>query len=129
MSYTPELGQAIFGQPHKEHDVPEIMDAALQYIGYELRRVFWNIRQQDTPDPFGNTGGEYNSDVFSVHAYSWGDDDQPWNFKFGEVEISWYKYMGRGMSANMEITPEMASDILVKCLSHLRKLEDDHEPD
>lgn len=128
-NYEPELGQAAFGQPYKEFIVPEIMDAALQYLRYELGRVRWNNRQQDADDPFGNEGpgGDYDSDVFSVHAYSWSDEAQPWNFKCGDLEISWYKYMGRGMSANMEITPEMASDVLLKCLSHLRALERDED--
>jgi hypothetical protein len=125
-NYQPELGQAAFGQPHKQFKVPAIMDAALQYIRYEMGRVRWNIRQQASPDPFGNEGpgGNFNSDVFSVHAYSWGDDEQPWNFKCGDIEISWYKYMGRGMSANVEISPDMASALLEKCLEHLRSIEE-----
>ena len=125
--YEPEMGQALFGQPRQEFEVPEIMDAALQYIRYELERVRWNIRQQDSVDPFGNGGpsGDYESDVMSVCAYSWDEAyDQPWNFKCGDVRISWYKYMGRGMSANVKITPDLASDILLKCLSHLREVEE-----
>ncbi len=128
--YEPELGQAAFGQPHKEFEVPEIMDAALQYIRYELERVRWNIRQHDSSDPFGNNGpdGDYDSEVMKVAAYSWGDDGQPWNFKCGDIEISWCKYMGRGMSANVVITPDMASEILLKCLSHLREIDERERP-
>ena len=101
--YNPELGQAMFGQPHKEFEVPEIMDAAMQYIRYELGRVMWNIRQENYSDPFGNTGEKFDCDCFSAHAYSWSDGaTQPWNFKCGDVEISWYKYMEIGRAACRE---------------------------
>jgi hypothetical protein len=123
--YKPELGQAVFDQPHKQFEVPEIMDAALQYIRYELGRVRWNARQGEDLCPFGNNGdgGDFKSDVFDVCAYSWGDDEQPYNFKWRELKISWYKYMGRGMSTNMEITPQMASECLNDCLNYLRQIE------
>lgn len=125
--YSPELGQMVFGQPFKQYEVPPIMEAALEFLRHELARVMWNIHQKDTADPFGNSGpdGNYSSDVFSVQAYSWGDDDQPWNFKCGDLEISWYKYCGRGMSANIEVTPDLASQILIKCLEHLRKIDEE----
>ncbi len=104
------------------------MAGALQFIRYELGRVRFNERQQDVADPFANSGssGDFDSDVFSVHAYSWSDEEQPWNFKCGDVEISWYKYMGRGMSANVQISPDMASEILEKCLGHLRAMDDEN---
>lgn len=124
--YKPELGQFTFGQPYKQFAVPEIMDAALQHIRYELGRVRWNMRQTETADPFGNEGpsGNFDSKVFSVHAYSWDEsEEQPWNFKCGDLEISWYKYQGRGMSANMEISADLAAEVLEKCLAHLRSLE------
>lgn len=124
--YTPELGQAVFGQPYKEFEVPEIMDAALQYIRYELERVRWNIRQQRDPDPFGNYGAEYKNDTFHAVSYSWSDEEQPYNFKWSDLEISWYKYMGRGMSANQEIDPNLAAQCLEECLESLRAWEKEH---
>lgn len=51
-SYKPELGQAIFGQPYKEHEVPDIWDAALSFLSRELKRVMWNEREYDFSDPF-----------------------------------------------------------------------------
>lgn len=130
--FTPELGQAAFGQPYKTYEVPKIMTAALTSISYELERVYWNRHQKDIACPFGNNGSQdnYDSDVFSVHAYSWNEDEeQPWNFKFGDIEISWYKRCGRGMSSNKKITPDMASDILVACLEHLRSTEEKFDLD
>lgn len=128
--FEPELGQAVFGQPCKNYKVPPIGDAALEFIRHELQRILWNLRQVSL-DPFSNTGEEFNSRAFSVHAYSWDEEEeQPWNFRHHEtgVEISWYKYCGRGMSANQEITPQLASDILKSCLSQLESIENGDEP-
>ena len=37
---------------------------------------------------------------------------QPFNFRWRGIEISWYKWFGRGTSSNIEITPNMASEML-----------------
>ena len=58
-------------------------------------------------------------DVFEVHAYNWDDETiQPYNFKCGDVEISWYKYLGRGMDIP-ELTYEELDDMLNECLKSL----------
>jgi len=128
MTYTPELGQAIFGQPYKEYAVPDIWEAALAFLSHELDRVMWNIHQKQYVGPFGNSGDAFRCGVFEVEAYSWDDEyDQPWNFKWRDVEISWYKYLGRGMSANQELTPERAADMLTECLLACKKYEDSND--
>lgn len=123
--FQPELGQMVFGQPWQQHDVPEIMEAALGAIRDEYDRVYWNVHQKECPSPFGNSGPGANlkTDVFEVCAYSWGDDEQPFNFAWGDLRISWYKYMGRGMSANMEITPDLAAKCLAECLASVRSFD------
>lgn len=115
-NYEPELGQAIFGQPFKQHAVSNIVDAALCRIRDELDRVMWNVNQKEYDSPFGNTGNSFKCETFEVAAYSWGDDEQPYNFKWRHIEISWYKYLGRGMSSNVEISPDIASEMLDDCL-------------
>lgn len=127
MIYQPELGQLIFGQPYREWGVSNIVDAALCRIRDELDRVMWNINQQEYDSPFGNTGNQFKCDTFEVHAYSWGDDEQPFNFKWRDVEISWYKYLGRGMSANQDIHPARASEMLDDCLAAAARYEDSDE--
>lgn len=124
--YEPELGQMIFGQPSQSFTVPPIMDAALEAIRAELQRVMWNLRQGDASDPFGNTAASFRCPTFTVCAYSWDDDlPQSYNFKHpaSGVEISWYKYMGRGLSANQAITPDVAARVLTHCLAGLRAVE------
>ena len=121
--YEPELGQAVFGQPTQALEVPSYVEAALTLIREEAQRVEWNNRQEEF-DPFGNTSGQYKNDVFEVNAYSWNDEkNQPYNFKWRDFELSWYKYFGRGMSMNREISPDETAKMLEECLIATRKLE------
>ena len=122
--YEPELGQALFGQPHKKHQVPAIWDAALSFLREELDRVMWNREQREYASPFSNTANRFECPAFTVEAYSWGDDAQPFNFKWGGVEIGWYKYLGRGMSANVDLTADMAVSMLDECLAAVRALDE-----
>lgn len=128
-AFEPELGQMVFGNQWQEHEVPEIMEAVLNAIRDEYDRVYWNINQRECPSPFGNHGPGANlkTDVFEVCAYDWGGDEQPFNFAWRDLRISWYKYCGRGMSANMDISPDLAAQCLVECLASVRALEPDDE--
>jgi len=87
----------------------------------------WNIHHKDYWNPFDNSGAQFDCDEFSAHAYSWGDDEQPFNFKWKNLEISWYKWFGRGTSSNIPVTPQLASDFLDACLRALRELEARHD--
>jgi hypothetical protein len=127
VSYQPELGQMIFGQPHKEHKVSNLVDAVLCRIRDELDRVMWNVNQEQYASPFGNTGNSFKCDEFEVCAYSWGDEEQPFNFKWRGIEISWYKYLGRGMSANTAISAITADEMLEHCLRAVSEWEHSEE--
>jgi hypothetical protein len=127
VTFEPELGQMAFGQPYKEHEVSNLVDAALCRIRDELRRVMWNIHQREYENPFGNSGNSFKCDTFEVQAYSWGDDEQPFNFKWRGVEISWYKYLGRGMSANQKISADLAAEMLDDCLAAVIRYEESDE--
>jgi hypothetical protein len=127
-AYEPELGQAVFGQPYKKHAVSQIVDAALRLIRDRLGTVMWNIHHQDYASPFGNTGESFKCETFEVCAYSWSREEQPFNFKWRDVEISWYKYLGRGMSANMEIPPALAAEMLDDCLAAIERYDDAEKP-
>lgn len=122
--YEPEIGQAIFGQPSQEYKASELLIAALESIRSELARVYWNNNQKKIDDPFGNTGGKYINDVFEVYAYSWDDEvPQPYNFRWKDFDISWYKYLGRGTSTNRKILPQEIEKMLEECLGAIRKEE------
>jgi hypothetical protein len=121
--FEPELGQAIFGQPYQELGCPEYIIALLQYLEYdmELCECF-----DDGDSPFRNTGNRYANDVFQVEAYCWDEEvQQPWNFKYQDIEISWYKWLGRGTSINRKITPEEAIEMFEVCLKSVREGDED----
>jgi hypothetical protein len=125
-NFEPELGQMIFGQPYKAFPVSDLTIAALSSINDELSRVMWNIEQKEYSSPFLNSGGGFECPEFKVEAYSWDDSyEQPYNFKWRDIEISWYKWFGRGASANMKISPERAGEMLTACLAAVRKLDND----
>jgi len=111
----------------KTFEVPIIWEAALQYLSYDLCRVMQNKTQKEYQSPFSNTGNKFKCDAFEVEAYSWGDDEQPFNFKWRDVEISWYKWCGRGMSSNVELTPQLAQEMLVDCLKCLQIIDNENE--
>ena len=125
-NYVPELGQAMFGQPTKQYDCPEWVEAYLILISQELDRVMWNVSQEEYNSPFSNTGNKFKNKTFEVEAYSWNDEiPQPYNFKWKDVEISWYKYMGRGMSINQKLTHKKGEQMLNKCLESIRAMDKD----
>lgn len=122
--FEPELGQALFGQPYREYEVSNLLEAALVQIDNELSRVMWNVNQSEYPSPFGNTGNSFVCDVFEVYAYSWNEDvPQPYNFRWRDVDVSWYKYLGRGMSVNQELTNDKISKLLDECLTAVRNMD------
>ena len=119
--YEPELGQVCFGCPTSEYQVPEYAQAAFDYILEEIRRVFWNVNQERWDyhcDP------KINGIVF--RPYYWGNDEiesSVPNFKFGEVEIRWYKYPGRGMSTNVQWDANRWSTWMEQVLKIVRDYE------
>lgn len=130
--YKPELGQMVFGQPHKELGVPGSVENALTTI-----RGLMESKSKNSP--FGNSGERFKNHVFECNAYDWsecrcsGSWDNDWsdekctcgwkpqlyNFKWNDFEVSWYKYLGRGMSMNREIKSKELNKMLSECLSSL----------
>lgn len=103
-----------------------LLDAALSYLEYQMELVYQNEAQEEYISPFGNNGTSFVCPVFEVHSYDWGWDDsepgtpQPVNFKWGDVEITWYKYMGRGMrSVKATIDAEVIMEMLYDCVSYI----------
>ena len=106
-----------FAQPCKPFEVPTIWEAALAMLRDGLDRVVWNVTQQEAPAFFGSGGARFECAAFCVEGYSWDEDThQPWNFRWGTVEISWYKNLGRGMSANCQLDAHSAEAMLLECL-------------
>jgi len=75
-------------------------------------------------NPCNNTGAVFTNSVFTLRAYDWSDNpDNGVNFKFGDIEVSWYKHIHRGCAGNKaaaEVSLEEAVEILNVCLTSLR---------
>lgn len=107
----------------RQYEYMELLNSVLQSISDEFERVMWNLGQQ-YDNPFENSGGKWKCDEFEVEAYDWSNEiNQPYNFKWRDIEISWYKYLGRDMHINKYITPEEINDLLIDCLEALRNYE------
>lgn len=122
----PRLGQGMIGRPFKEFEVPEWLVAFLEYIREEIRRVEWNKRQEEF-DPFEHVRGRphqnYKTDKLEVREYNWSPENPKaaTNFKWRDLEISWYKDLGREMSMNREISLVEAKIMLEECLESIRQ--------
>jgi len=123
MRCKPELGQALFGNPHGKYDCPEYVCALFDYILGEISRVYWNNNQKawDYYDDPQIPGIEYRS-------YCWdsdSEDAQKPNFKFKDVEIRWYKYPGRGMSINVNWSEPQTRRWFDECIAAIRNCEEE----
>jgi hypothetical protein len=120
------------------HDCPKHLINAI----VELSDWF-NDNYTPSENPFGNTAYRFQNDTFIAHAYSWaecscedqeeeinektglckcGYEPQTFNFKYKDLEVSWYKYLGRGMYVNKtNIKYKESQEILEQCLRSLRK--------
>lgn len=94
-----------------------------------LSVCWWNMYQENMPSPFDNTGAKYENDVFSVHAYDWSEEDETPNFVCGDVEIRWYKYLGRGTTVNREVTPVEAVEMYDRCRASIKAEFGKYAPD
>ena len=129
MDFTPELGQSAFSNTEwQAFEVSELAVAALRAIGHEIARVTSNATQEVAYSPFDNVGDTFVTPVFTARSYCWCDGEThpqgcPPNFEWRDVRICWYKHLGRGTSANVDLTPDMVAEMLTDCLAAVRSME------
>lgn len=115
-----------------------MLEAALSSIKDTLDIVMWNINQEEYESPFSNTGNSFKCDTYEVHAYNWRwheklwelDDDgtpppQPYNFKWRDLEVTWYKYFGRNTQTNRPIDNDEIEQMLDECIVATLALNED----
>jgi hypothetical protein len=121
--YVPELGQAMFGNAWGQHEMSEAASGILEWVMKEIELVFWNVngkewdRHEDPRIP---------GVIF--RAYYWGDDEQEAqkaNFQVegDPLEIRWYKHSCRGLSTNIEYTPEQWFDWCKRAIETVRRAD------
>ena len=120
-----ELGNLMFNtNKNQQYECPRWIVALLNELDNQLDRVMWNIHQEEYQSPFENTANSFKNDVFEVQAYDWNDDvEQPYNFKCDDIEISWYKYLGRDTTINGEYEPQKIIDMFNKCLKSISDMD------
>ena len=120
-----ELGNLMFNtNKNQSYKCPNYIVALLKEIDCQLSRIMWNINQKEYNSPFDNTANTFKNKVFEVQAYSWDDEvEQLYNFKCGDIEISWYKYLGRDTTINKEFTYKEIINMFNRCIDSLLKYE------
>ena len=114
MAFEPELGQVLWGQKWESLEPPLPVECWLEI----LKSIV------------GEDDGWYDveNEVFSMHPYWWGDDDDPRanrpNFKCGDVEIYWYKHICRGMSTNTKMSDMEWHKMFAKCVQKAIKIRE-----
>lgn len=106
----------------KTYDVPELLCATLEYLESEISRTYWNSNQEEWQSAFRNTGNKFKSNAFTVRAYDW-SEEKDGSFKWRDIEVNWYKNLGRGTYANQELTPDLINEMLNDCLSNLTEVK------
>jgi hypothetical protein len=91
-------------------DCPKYLLEALQ----TLQSLWPNYRSGD--NPFDNTGAYFKCAMFKVEAFSWIRTDQTWNFRWRDLEVVWYKYLGRDTRLNRQISLSEVAILLEECM-------------
>lgn len=123
-----ELGNLMFNTNKNQiYECPKWVIALLDAIDVKLEICYKNKYHKEYDSPFRNTGNRFYNDTFSVEAYNWNDEEeQQYNFKCGNIEISWYKYLGRDTTINKEYSETYIIKMFDKCIESLNNMEDQH---
>lgn len=116
-----ELGNIAFNTNKNQiFECPDYVVNLLEGIEAMLTVYYMDKYKKKVDSPFSNTAASFENPIFKVEAYSWDDNyEQPYNFKWKDVEISWYKYLGRDTTINQEISPKKAKKMFVECVKSL----------
>lgn len=95
-------------------DCPGYVETALLFLA-EVYEHKYNVSRS----AFRNSGQSFSNSTFSVSAYDWDSPTNTPNFKHGIFEIYWYKYVGRGMKMNREMSLLQCWIMLKDCVASL----------
>lgn len=113
-----ELGNLMFnGNTIQRYICPKYIIALIRDLG---RRI-----EQTTGDnPCDNTGAIFETETFVIEAFNWNEEiDQPYNFKYKNIEISWYKRLGRDTTINGDYSTTQIIEMYNKCIEAIDKYE------
>jgi hypothetical protein len=122
-NYQPEMGQMCFGNKWEDYEIPEYANALLQHLIEEMKRVYWNNKQE-----LFNECQYTKINKVVYRPYYWGEDSrakQKPNFYIlgDKVQVFWYKHPGRGMSVNRKMSMKGWIDWFNRVLKRLWKAD------
>jgi len=99
----------------------DLLKASLHYLAWSFK---CDLSTKHALSPFDNTSESYKNQIFEAISYDWHEDYesgiiQPYNFKWRDFEVKWYKYLGRGMECNRKISNDEIAIMLNECLESL----------
>jgi len=104
--------KGMFG-PEKDYLVDAIIRAIAERHGDE----------SEWPNKYGTN---FENEYFSMHRYCWcesedckwcGEENAPhFHYKPLDFKVWWYKYIGRGVSFNKQISVDECSEMLSNCI-------------
>lgn len=126
-----ELGNLFFG--HRSLDVP--VPRTNQYQG-KMHELLYMLSEN-----MGVYGVDYESELFEVHPYYWGEctcghaDEEDevvhsesclllrpnFIFKPTDYRLEWYKYALRDSYANRSLSPKEFRDMINQCVAYLEE--------
>jgi hypothetical protein len=96
------------------------------YLVESVVRAIAESHQADLSAWPSKYGAAVENETFSMHPFCWCEEEKcPWcgpdnapNFHYKPLDFKlwWYKYIGRGMEANREVSPSECAEMLARCL-------------
>lgn len=113
-----ELGNLMFnGNTIQRYICPEYIIALIKDLGQRIEQITGS-------NPCDNTGEIFETETFVIEAFNWNEEiDQPYNFKYKDVEISWYKRLGRDTTINGNYSATQIIEMYNKCIEAIDKYE------
>jgi hypothetical protein len=117
-SFEPELGQDIFGDEYQELDASDLVKTALVYLSeqFDASRIY---------NPFEISGYPFDANNIHIEAYKY-EGEQPYCFKWRDVEISWYKHLKRSMSMNRVVSPTEVHEMVIEVMDAILRFEPEY---
>lgn len=95
-------------------EYPDLKCSDTVIIAIEALANQWDVVHENKDNPFRNTGGanRWNFGAFVVRGYDWSDEGTPYNFRWRDVKVSWYKSAGRSMRISREMGEQEIQEML-----------------
>lgn len=105
----------------QSYQCPAFFVNGLQHLAHALADEDENFRGDFSP--FVENGETYYcNDVFEVEAYYYDEDmPQEFNFKYGDIMVSWEKRLGHNTTVNRAITEMQAQEIIRECIKSVQE--------